>query len=93
MNLHENGLRRSVRLQKLQEEEELQKLKAHTTYSTVTETTVAFDVFSLFALASSVTFTEHQTNTNTTFTEQVMNRFHEVDELYNVTLNKIHHLF
>ena len=36
---------------------------------------------------------KHKTNTNVTFTEQVMNRFHEVNELYYGTLNKIHHLF
>ena len=36
---------------------------------------------------------KHRTNTNATFTEQVMNRFHEVNELYDGTLNKTHHLF
>ena len=36
---------------------------------------------------------KHRTNTNETFTEQVMNQFHEVNELYDGTLNKIHHLF
>ena len=30
---------------------------------------------------------------NATFTEQVMNRFHEVNELYYGTLNKVHHFF
>ena len=34
---------------------------------------------------------EQRTNTNTTFTEQVMNRVHEVNGLYDGTLNKIHH--
>ena len=28
-----------------------------------------------------------------TYTEQVMNWFHEVNELYDGTLNKIHHFF
>ena len=54
---------------------------------------VSFGLFSLFALASSVTVPKHQTNTNTTFTEHVMNRFHEVNELYCGTLNKINSLF
>ena len=36
---------------------------------------------------------KQQTNTNTTFTEQVMNWFHEVNGLYDGTLNKIHHFF
>ena len=30
---------------------------------------------------------------NGTFTEQVMNLFHEVNKLYDGTLNKIHHFF
>ena len=34
---------------------------------------------------------EHQTHKNITYTKQVMNRFHEVIELYDSTLNKIHH--
>ena len=50
-------------------------------------------MFSLFALASSVTNTKHQTNTDTKFTEQVMIRFQEVNEIYDGTRNKIHHLF
>ena len=36
---------------------------------------------------------KHQTNTNGTLTEQVMNQFHGVNELYYGTLNKIHHFF
>ena len=34
---------------------------------------------------------EHQTRENLTYTKQVMNRFHEVNELYDGTLNEIHH--
>ena len=36
---------------------------------------------------------KHKTTTNATFTEQVMNRFHETNKIYDNTLNKIHHLF
>ena len=36
---------------------------------------------------------KHRTNINAAFTKQVMNRSHEVNELYDVTLNKIHHFF
>ena len=57
------------------------------------ETKVACGVFSLFSLASSVTMSKHQTNTNAEFTEQFMNRFHEVNKLYYGTLNKIRRLF
>ena len=52
-----------------------------------------FGVFSLFALESSVTMPKHQTNTNGTLTEQVMNQFHGVNELYDDTLNTIHNSF
>ena len=36
---------------------------------------------------------EHQTNPKSTFTEKVMNRFYEVNALYDITLNEVHHLF
>ena len=36
---------------------------------------------------------KHRKNMNTAFTEQVMNRYHEVNALYYGTLNKIHHFF
>ena len=93
LNHRENSLRQSARLHKSWEKEELQNRKAHTTYGTAEETKLDFGVFSLFALESSVTMPKHQTNMNATFTEQVMNPFHEVNELYYGTLNKIHHLF
>ena len=93
LNHHENGLRRSARLRESQEKGELKKRKSHTAYGTTASTKVAFGVFLLFALASSIIIPKHQTNTNATFTEQVMNRSHEVNKLYYGTLNKIHHLF
>ena len=43
-------------------------------------------------LASNVVVTQHQSKNNATFTHQVMNRFHEVNELYDGTLNKVHQL-
>ena len=36
---------------------------------------------------------KQQTNLDMTLTEQAMNRFHEVNELYDGKINKIHHLF
>ena len=36
---------------------------------------------------------KHQKSPKTTYTEEFMNPFHEVNELYDGTLNKIHHLF
>ena len=63
---------------------------AHTTYGTAEATKVAFGAFSLFALSSSVTMSKHQTNPNATYTEQVMNQFHEVNEIYYGKLNNLH---
>ena len=90
-NPHENGLHRSAHLCELREKEEPQNRKADTTYGTVAATKVAFGVFSLFDLASTVTIPKHRINMNTTFTETVMNMFHEVKEIYDVTLNKNPH--
>ena len=88
LNPHENGLRRYARLRESREKEELKKRKAHTKYGTVAATKVAFGVFSLFALASRITMPKHRINMNAAFTEQVMNWFHEINELYDGTLNK-----
>ena len=65
----------------------------YTTYGTASATKVDFRLFSLFTLASSVKNPKYQTNTNVKFTEQVANQFHEVNALYDGTINKIHHLF
>ena len=50
-------------------------------------------MFLLVALATNNKIPKHRTNPNSTFTEQVMNRFHEVNKLYDGTLNEVHHLF
>ena len=57
-----------------------QKRKAHTAFSTSAATKVALGLFLLVALATNIKFPEHQINPNATFTEQVMNRFHQVNE-------------
>ena len=80
-------------LRESRERKELQKRKVHTTHGTAEASKVYFGVFSLFSLASIVTMPKHQTNTNAEFTEQFMNRFHEVNKLYYGTLNKIRRLF
>ena len=36
---------------------------------------------------------KHWTHPNVTYTENFMDRFYELNELYDGTLNKIHHLF
>ena len=46
----------------------------------------------LYALAMNIKLPEHQTNLNSTFTEQVMNHFHDLNELYAGTLNEMQYL-
>ena len=41
---------------------------------------------------STLDMPQHQTEKNATFTQKVMNRLHEVNELYDGTLNEVHHL-
>ena len=75
------------------ETEYAQKRKAHTIFGTSVATKVALGLFLLVSLATNIKISEHQTNPNSTFTEQVMNLFHKVNEIYDVTLNEMHHLF
>ena len=90
LNPHENGLCLAPRLREQWDMEESKKRKAHVTFSAAAATKVVFGLFSLIALASNITMPEHQTNENLTYTEQVMNRWYEVNYLYNGTFNKIH---
>ena len=46
----------------------------------------------MFALATNTRMPNHRINPDATYTEQVLNRFHEVNELYDGTLNEVHHL-
>ena len=50
-------------------------------------------MFFLVALATNIKVPEHQTNPKSIFIEQVMTRFHEVNELYDGTINEVNHLF
>ena len=92
MNPHENGLCRSPRLREKKEGNIPNKRKAHTAYGTSALTKVALGLYSLVALASTIKIPEHKLNPNETYTEQVMNRFHKVNELYDGTLNEVHQL-
>ena len=62
------------------------------TTGTSAATKVAFGLFSMFALATNTRMINHQINPDATYTGQVLNRFHEVNELYEGTLNELHHL-
>ena len=92
LNPHENGLHRSPRLIEKREKEEKLKRKAHATFGTAAATKLAYGIFSLFALASNFTMPKHQINPNATHAERIVTRFHEVNELYDGTINKVHHL-
>ena len=91
-NPYENGLRRSQRLQEKRQAETTRKRKAHVTFGTAATTKVAFGLFSLFAMTSNLTMPKHRVNKDTTFTQHCMNRFHEVNELYDGTMNEVHQL-
>eukprot|EP00957_Ditylum_brightwellii_P118037 9002164-Ditylum_brightwellii.AAC.1 len=81
-NPHENGLCRSLHLQEKREAETMKQKKAHVTFGTAATTKVVFDMFSLVAITSNLTMPKHRINKDATFSQQCMNRFHEVKELY-----------
>ena len=94
MNPHGNGICRSPRLREQQEKdkETSQKCKANVSFGMAAATQLGFGLFLLIALATNVGVPQHQTEKNAAFTQQVMNRFHEVNEMYDGTLTKVHHL-
>ena len=91
MNPHDKGLCCSPDLWDQRENEESQKCKADVTFGREADTKVAFVMFLLIELATNITIPKHQSNPNATYTKQVMKQFHEVNELYYSTLNKVHH--
>ena len=76
---------------KQRESGEKTKRKAHAAFGRVATTKVCLGLFSLMAIATNVSMPNHQTSTNLTFTEQAMNGYHEVYQLYNGTLNSVQH--
>ena len=92
MNPRENGLRRSPRLKEQREKAEANKRKAHVTFGTAAATKIVFGLLAMFALTSNFTMPNHTNTPAATFTEAAMNRFHEVNELYDGTLNTVHHM-
>ena len=91
MNHRDNGMSWSLCMCEQRENEESQKRKSHVTFGTAAATKVVFGMFSLIALVSNITIPKHQTNPNATYTKHVVNWFHEVNDLYNGTLNEVHH--
>ena len=68
-----------------------QERKAHVNFGTAAATKVVFGLFLIIALATNIKIPKYRTNPNATYTKQVMNRFHEVNELYDGILNEVHH--
>ena len=48
-------------------------------------------MFFIITLETNITIPKHQTKQNTTYTDQVMNIFHELNYMYDGTLNEVHH--
>ena len=94
LNPYENGLCRSPRLKdQLEKEEQRKRSASHAQTNGISAATqVAFGLFSMFALATNKRMPKHRVNPDASYTEQVLNRFHEVNELYDGTLNEVHHL-
>ena len=70
----------------------MEKSKAHVSFGTVAATKLGFGLFSLIALSSNVVVHQHKTEKNANFTQHVVNRFHEVNDLYDSTLNEVCHI-
>ena len=63
------------------------------TFGTAVATNTLFDLLLLMSFTSNFTMSKHHSpSINPTYTEQVMDRFHEVNELYDGTLNHVHHI-
>ena len=90
LNPHENGLHWSPRLREQGKKRVTETRSAYYLWY-LGRYKVALGLFLLGALVTNIEIPEHQTNPNSTFTEQVMNWFHKVNELYDGTHNEVHH--
>jgi hypothetical protein len=87
VNLHEAGLRRSPRIKDLEAKKSTQK--AHVTWAT--KATWVISLFTLYSLVSDIKIDMPAYNISPTATlaDRAVCRFHEVNELYDGTLNSI----
>jgi len=87
VNLHEAGLRRSPRLQEL--EAKKSHKKAHVTWAT--KATRVISLFTLYSLITDIKIDmpAYNISPTATLTEHAACRLHEVNELYDGTLNSI----
>ena len=91
LNLYKSGLHRLARIHKLDKKEKYSKRKkAHVTYRAAT-TQALFGLYTLLCFTNSFNVPYHTSNVSSTYTEKIMNRFHEVNEIYDGTMTVIHH--
>ena len=64
-----------------------QERKAHVNFGTAAATKVVFGLFLIIALATNIKIAKYRTNPNATYTNKILNWFHEVNELCNGILN------
>jgi len=91
INLNESGLRRSERIRNVREDAAAKGRKAHAIYGATTK--VLFSLLTLFALTSEFTMPCHsKLSRHATYRDRLMQKYHEVNEHYDGTLNQVHHL-
>ena len=89
IKLYKIGLRRSPRLKQKAKQTAKQK-KAHVTFVRRLPKLVVPLLTLLCTVINKVSMPAHQTSPTASFTERSMSRLHELNELYNGTLNELH---
>jgi hypothetical protein len=89
VNLHEAGLRRSPRLKELEGKRKSGE-KVHVTWASgITKVVTLLSIFS-FMSDKCVMLPSYVISPDATLAEKAVSRFHEVNELYDGTLNAVH---
>eukprot|EP00956_Cyclotella_meneghiniana_P022895 scaffold43790_cov38-Cyclotella_meneghiniana.AAC.11 len=95
INLHESGLRRSVRIKELEEKKcqhadgtSTKNNCAHVAFGTVSRK-VAW-LGGIYALLTSVQLPNRPLPPNPSLTSRIVNKFHECNELFDGTINHLH---
>ena len=89
INLHVSGHRRLECIRNKREAAAKERHKAHTIYRATTK--ILFSLLIMFALISEFTMPKHNMNEHLTFRDRLVNKHHEVNELYDGTLNHVQH--
>ena len=91
INLKESGLRRSARIAALNAKKASNEAKAktHVAYGSRAARTL-IGLFSLFCFASNITLPKHRVAQNMTYTDLMINKFKEINEHYDGTVNNMH---